>query len=190
MSPVARGHDRQAGHDEAGPAMSDLERRYTRWTAVFYPADYRRKRGSELVDTYLSLAAPDRSRPSAADVADLAAGGLRQHLRIAEGLGPGFGLAGLLALMTATGFAAGWTILEALTPRSVCRPGLDWCPTEAAHDGASATTGLVPTINIACPSTFGCRSGNGNGSASPRLPNSTIDAPARTIVSRTSSTEG
>lgn len=96
--------------------MSDLERRYARWTALFYPADYRRERGSELLDTYLALAAPDRRRPSAADVADLAAGGLRQHLRIAQGLGPGFRLAGLLALMTATAFATGWTILEVLAP--------------------------------------------------------------------------
>jgi hypothetical protein len=118
MSSVKRGHDRPGGHDEGGFAMTDLERRYARWMTLFYPAGYRRERGSELVDTYLSLAAPDRHRPSAADVADLAAGGLRQHLRIAKGLGPGFELAGLLALMTATAFATRWTILEmqALTP--------------------------------------------------------------------------
>ncbi len=96
--------------------MSHLERRYARWTTLFYPADYRRERGSELVDTYLSLAAPGRSRPSVADVADLAAGGLRQYLRVARGLGPGFGLAGLLALMTTAVFATGWTILEVLSP--------------------------------------------------------------------------
>ncbi|NJC72377.1 hypothetical protein HC031_22040 [Planosporangium thailandense] len=94
--------------------MTDLERRYARWTALFYPADYRRERGSELVDTYLSLATPDRKRPSAADVADLAAGGLRQHLRIAQGLGPGFRLAGLLALATLAAFATGWAIFEAV----------------------------------------------------------------------------
>ncbi|WP_238006517.1 hypothetical protein KZZ52_16390 [Dactylosporangium sp. AC04546] len=96
--------------------MTDLERRYARWTALFYPADYRRERGSELVDTYLSLAAPDRKRPSAADVADLAVGGLRQHLRIAQGLGPGFRLAGLLALATLAAFATGWAIFEAVVP--------------------------------------------------------------------------
>ncbi|MEV6930666.1 hypothetical protein AB0M46_40115 [Dactylosporangium sp. NPDC051485] len=96
--------------------MTDLERRYARWTALFYPAGYRRARGSELVDTYLSLAAPDRRRPSPADIADLAAGGLRQHLRTAPGLGPGFRLAGLLALMTTTAFASGWAILEVLIP--------------------------------------------------------------------------
>jgi len=96
--------------------MSPLERRYTRWTALFYPAGYRRERGSELVDTYLALAAPGRRRPSVADVADLAAGGLRQHLRIAPGLGPGVRLAGLLALATATALATGWTLLEAFTP--------------------------------------------------------------------------
>ena len=108
--------DRPEGHDQGRPAMTDLERRYARWTALFYPADYRRTRGSELVDTYLSLAAPDRRRPSPADIADLAAGGLRQHLRTARGLGPGFRLAGLLALTTATACATWWAILEALAP--------------------------------------------------------------------------
>jgi hypothetical protein len=108
--------DRPEGHDRGRPAMTDLERRYARWTALFYPADYRRTRGSELVDTYLSLAAPDRRRPSPADIADLAAGGLRQHLRTERGLGSGFRLAGLLALTTATACATGWAILEALAP--------------------------------------------------------------------------
>ncbi|WP_019872583.1 hypothetical protein [Salinispora oceanensis] len=96
--------------------MTDLERRYARWIALFYPADYRRTRGSELVDTYLSLAAPIRGRPSPADIADLAAGGLRQHLRAARDLGPGFRLAGLLALTTATTCATGWATIEAFTP--------------------------------------------------------------------------
>lgn len=96
--------------------MTGLERRYARWTMLFYPADYRRERGSELVDTYLSLAAPGRRRPSVSDVADLAVGGLRQHLRIAQGLGPGFRLAGLLALMTATAFATWWAGFEVLAP--------------------------------------------------------------------------
>ncbi|MER7281207.1 hypothetical protein ABT369_42910 [Dactylosporangium sp. NPDC000244] len=108
--------DRPEGHDQGRPAMTDLERRYARWTALFYPADYRRTRGSELVDTYLSLAAPDRRRPSPADIADLAAGGLRQRLRTAPGLGPGFRLAGLLALTTTSALASGWAIFEALAP--------------------------------------------------------------------------
>jgi hypothetical protein len=95
-------------------SAGDLERRYARWAALFYPAGYRRERGSELVGTYLALAAPGRRRPSAADVADLAAGGLQQHLRFARDLRPGFRLAGLLALMTATALATGWTILEVL----------------------------------------------------------------------------
>ncbi|WP_433074602.1 hypothetical protein ACQP1P_27685 [Dactylosporangium sp. CA-052675] len=97
-------------------SLTDLERRYARWMALFYPADYRRTRGSELMDTYLSLAAPDRRRPSPADVADLAAGGLRQRLRAAPGLGAGFRLAGLLALAITTALASWWAMLLALAP--------------------------------------------------------------------------
>jgi hypothetical protein len=103
-------------HTGDSPAVTGLERRYARWTALFYPVDYRRERGSELVDTYLSLAAPERRRPSVGDIADLAVGGLRQHLRIAQGLGPGFRLAGLLALMTTTAFATWWAGFEMLAP--------------------------------------------------------------------------
>jgi hypothetical protein len=116
MSPSENRHDRPGGHDDGRSAVTDLERRYAHWTALFYPANYRRERGSELMDTYLSLAAPGRKRPSVGDVADLAAGGLRQHVRAAEGLGPGFRLAGLLALMTATACATGWAIFEVLAP--------------------------------------------------------------------------
>jgi hypothetical protein len=125
--------DRPEGHGQGRPAMTDLERRYARWTALFYPADYRRTRGSELVDTYLCLAAPDRRRPSPADIADLAAAGLRQHLRTAPGLGPGFRLAGQLALTTATAFASGWAILEALTPT------MSWSP----HIGPFLSLGVA-----------------------------------------------
>jgi hypothetical protein len=117
MSPVKSRHDSPGEPDEAGTAATGLERRYARWTALFYPAGYRRERGSELMDTYLCLAAPGRKRPSPADIADLAAGGLRQYLRIAPGLGPGFRLAGLLALMTATAFATGSMAFEVLAPR-------------------------------------------------------------------------
>ena len=63
MSPVESRHDRPGGYDDGGPAVTELEGRYARWTALFYPADYRRERGSGLMDTYLSLAAPGRKRP-------------------------------------------------------------------------------------------------------------------------------
>jgi hypothetical protein len=95
--------------------MSELERRYTRLVRWCYPAGYRRRRGTEIVDTYLALAAPDRRRPSVADVIDLALGGLRERQRAigATGIGPGIGLAGTLALLATTALAAGWTPLEA-----------------------------------------------------------------------------
>jgi hypothetical protein len=46
--PDRRGRPEEHGHGR--PAMTELERRYARWMALFYPADDRRKRGSELVD--------------------------------------------------------------------------------------------------------------------------------------------
>jgi hypothetical protein len=101
-------------HDRC--AVIVLERRYARWAALFYPAGYRRERRSELVDTYLELATPGRRRPSVADVADLAAGGLRQHLRAVSGLEPGLRLAGVLALMMTTAFATGWAVFDAFDP--------------------------------------------------------------------------
>ena len=110
--PDRRGRPEEHGHRR--PAMTELERRYTRWMALFYPADDRRTRGSELVDTYLALAAAGRRRPSPADIADLAAGGLRRRLRTAPGVG--FRLAGLLALTTTSAFASWWAVLEVLAP--------------------------------------------------------------------------
>ncbi len=94
--------------------MSDLERRYLRLVRVCYPAGYRDERGTEIVGTYLALSSPDRRWPSAADVADLAGGGLRQRLRAvgATGIGPGLRLAATLALSTATTLAGGWAMLE------------------------------------------------------------------------------
>ncbi|GIF16651.1 hypothetical protein [Actinoplanes teichomyceticus] len=94
--------------------MSDLERRYLRLVRIFYPAGYRNERGTEIVGTYLALSSPDQRWPSAADVTDLAGGGLRQRLREvgATGIGPGLRLAAPLALLTATALAGGWTVLE------------------------------------------------------------------------------
>ncbi|SNS67446.1 hypothetical protein SAMN05421812_101358 [Asanoa hainanensis] len=78
----------------------------------FYPADYRAERGDELVDTYLDLAEPGQRRPRPADVADLARGGLRQHLRArhAHGLADALPFAAILALSTATALAAVWLV--------------------------------------------------------------------------------
>ncbi|WP_410809267.1 hypothetical protein [Micromonospora sp. 067-2] len=94
--------------------MSDLERRYLRLVRIFYPAGYRDERGTEIVGTYLALSSPDRRWPSAADVTDVAGGGLRQRLRAADatGIGPGVRLAATLALLTATALAGGWAMLE------------------------------------------------------------------------------
>ncbi|XVV10621.1 hypothetical protein ACQP2X_38130 [Actinoplanes sp. CA-131856] len=94
--------------------MSTLERRYQLLVRLFYPAAYRHERESEIVSTYLELAPPGRRRPSSRDIADLAAGGARQHLRATDvtELRPGLRLAGLLAMATATALAAIWAVVE------------------------------------------------------------------------------
>ncbi|GAB7036295.1 MULTISPECIES: hypothetical protein [Catenuloplanes] len=94
--------------------MTDLERRYRRLVRIFYPAGHHDARGTEIIDTYLALASPDRRWPAAADVTDLAAGGLRQHARAAGAteIGAGVRLAATLALSTATALAGGWAVLE------------------------------------------------------------------------------
>lgn len=92
--------------------MSDeLRERYTkllRW----YPADDRDDRGTELVDTYVLLAAPGQRRPRPSDVIDLMTASLRQRLRIrsALGLAEALPLAGTLALMMAAVLAGIWLI--------------------------------------------------------------------------------
>lgn len=131
--PDRRGRPQAHGHGR--PAMTELERRYARWMALFYPADDRRERGSELVDTYLALVAPGRRRPSPADLADLAAGGLRRRLRTAPGVG--LRLAGLLALTTTSAFASWWAVLEVLAP--VQSPRGSW----------SAQTGPFLSLGVA-----------------------------------------
>ena len=101
--------------------MTDLERRYQHLVRLFYPAGYRRERGTEIVGTYLALAAPDRRWPSAADVSDLAGGGVRERLRAAgaTGLTAGIRLAGTLALITTTILAVGGLVLEVTPPPPV-----------------------------------------------------------------------
>ncbi|SNY60491.1 hypothetical protein [Paractinoplanes atraurantiacus] len=94
--------------------MSTLEHRYQLLVRLFYPAGYRHEREAEIVGTYLELAPPGKRRPSPRDVADLATGGARQHLRATEvtELRPGLRLAGLLAMATATALAAIWAVVE------------------------------------------------------------------------------
>ncbi|GAA3451890.1 hypothetical protein [Dactylosporangium matsuzakiense] len=140
----------------------DLARRYARWVALLYPAPDRRRRGAELVDTYLALAPPGRRHPTAADIADLAAGGLRRHLRAAPGFGPGLRLAGLIALTTAAAFGSGWAVFEVLALRGP-RPSMSlapaawvaWLLTAAAYAAApgrwwrrSAVAALLVTVAL------------------------------------------
>ncbi|MEV4351571.1 hypothetical protein AB0J83_44510 [Actinoplanes sp. NPDC049596] len=94
--------------------MSDLERRYLWLIGFFYPGSYGHGRATELVGTYLQLAAPGQRWPTFRDVADLAGGGVQQHLRAtaATSLRPGLRLAGVLALLTGVALAVRWSVLE------------------------------------------------------------------------------
>ncbi|GAA4588148.1 hypothetical protein BJY16_008462 [Actinoplanes octamycinicus] len=94
--------------------MTDLERRYSRLVRWFYPAAYHRARGTEIVGTYLELTGPDQRRPAVADIVDLAAGGLREHVRAAGAttLGPGLRLAGTLAMITLAAIAGTAAVAE------------------------------------------------------------------------------
>ncbi|BCJ40970.1 hypothetical protein GCM10010168_47310 [Actinoplanes ianthinogenes] len=100
--------------------MTDLERRYSRLVRWFYPAAYHRERGTEIVGTYLELAGPDQRRPAVADIADLAAGGFREHVRAAgaTALVPGLRLAGALAMITLAAIAAAGVVAEVADPRA------------------------------------------------------------------------
>jgi hypothetical protein len=125
--------------------MRDLERRYSRALRLFYPAEYRRQRGTELTGTYLELAARDQRWPSMADVTDLAVGGMRERVR-GTGLPDGFRLAGTLALLTTTALAAGWTALE-LRPYDGPRFG----PYLTLSVGMWAVWLLAAAVQVAAP---------------------------------------
>jgi hypothetical protein len=70
-----------AGRGGRGSATSTpLERRYRHWLLA-YPAEYRRRRGDELVGTLLDLAGPGRTRPRPFDALDLVRAGLGRRVR-------------------------------------------------------------------------------------------------------------
>ena len=135
--------------------MSDLERRYQRLVRLFYPAAYRRERGTEIVGTYLDLAAPERRWPSAADVSDLAGGGVRQRLRAAgaTGLGPGVRLAGTPALLTATALAGCW-FAAALAER-VAGHGAPGRPFVSVSEVVWAAWLLAAVVHAVAPGRWG-----------------------------------
>ncbi|MEV4414899.1 hypothetical protein [Catellatospora sp. NPDC049609] len=98
--------------------MSPLERRYRRLLRS-YPRSYRDARGDEIVATLLDLAPPGRTRPTAADAADLVEGGLRTRLGVAtvDGLADGLHRAGPVALALTGGLSAFlWWRVEPLGP--------------------------------------------------------------------------
>jgi hypothetical protein len=94
--------------------VDSLERRYRRLLYA-YPVAYRRRRGDEIVGTFLDLAAPGQTRPTLADAADLMTGGLRARIPLPADLLAGWALAGPVALALATGLSGFlWLSVEPL----------------------------------------------------------------------------
>ncbi|GAA2630497.1 hypothetical protein GCM10010399_73060 [Dactylosporangium fulvum] len=119
-----------------------LERRYRMLLRV-YPAAYRAERGQEIIDTYLDLAAPGRRWPSPADAADLARGGLRQHLRAAgaSGLTTALPIAATIALTLNTAMAVCWFAFVEST--QVDSSGFDSAPPPYRSFGPFLSPGVV-----------------------------------------------
>lgn len=94
--------------------MDSLERRY-RLLLYAYPSGYRRRRGDEIVGTFLDLAAPGQTRPSLADAADVVVGGFRARVPLPADLLAGWALAGPVALALAAGLSGFlWLSVEPL----------------------------------------------------------------------------
>ncbi|MER7275586.1 hypothetical protein ABT369_14105 [Dactylosporangium sp. NPDC000244] len=81
-----------------------LPRRYRR-LLLAYPARYRRRHGAEILTTLMDAAEPGRERPTAAEVRDIVAGGLRQRFRLPTGRV--MVLAAVLSALIAGGLGAG-----------------------------------------------------------------------------------
>jgi hypothetical protein len=92
-----------------------LQRRFRR-LLVAYPRGYRRRYGDEILTTLMDAAENGRERPTAAEVRDLVAGGLRQRFRLP--VGRLIVVAALLSTLTvgalgaALGSAAGWATVD------------------------------------------------------------------------------
>lgn len=62
-------------------SRGDLERRYRHWLA-FYPRQFRRERGRELLAVLMTAAGDARQRPGLLELLDLVVGGIRMRLRV------------------------------------------------------------------------------------------------------------
>jgi hypothetical protein len=93
-----------------------LARRYRR-LMVAYPADYRARRGDEIVGLALDLARPGQRRPRAGEAADLIAGGVRHRWGMANAwdFADSLAVAGPVALALAAGLSGFlWLTVEPL----------------------------------------------------------------------------
>lgn len=105
-----------------GALMSTLERRCLALLRA-YPADYRRSRGTEILDTMLSSTPPGRAWPTPGDAADVVIAGLRQ--RFDSALVPearrGLHIAGAIGLAVAGGVGSCLLVAEPLTDAGFAR---------------------------------------------------------------------
>jgi hypothetical protein len=102
-----------AGSGRAPDPAVTLER-YCRRLLMAYPADFRARRGDELVATMIEVTTPGRRRPRLADALDLVASGLRCRIAAATpaGLESGLAMAAPVGLAVAAGISlfAWWRV--------------------------------------------------------------------------------
>jgi hypothetical protein len=108
-------------------ARSALERRYRAFLRA-YPAEYRRRRGEEMVATLMDTARPGRRWPEVAEVADLVLSGLRERVG---------GVRRRLRSPALAGITLAWGVLTVVT--AVLALGILLAPLDSSvHCSASA----------------------------------------------------
>lgn len=106
-------------------AEAGLERHYRRLLRA-YPGSYRRRHGAEMVTTMLDMAAPGQHRPTASQVVNLLACGVRQRFRLPAGRPLTILVAVLVSVVLAAlgagaGSWLGWQAAPATTDATVHR---------------------------------------------------------------------
>ena len=111
---------------------AELERRYARLLGL-YPAEYRRARGAELLETLLESAGDDRRRPALGEVGALILGGLRAHAgrHYRQSVGHSWLAAFRAAALMLLVYGSTQTAVRVATEAYFVSPSM-WLPTERA----------------------------------------------------------